>query len=113
MADIDDIYVPPNADGYERREVRDGMPLEYVGEKLGLAVRAVHKQSRQSRQGEASSIDAASYGAFHYTVTAFVALYNMLGLVAEPDRIAQLLELDEDDFDAWVGNVEQQGSVTG
>lgn len=113
MADIDDLYVPPNADGYERREVRDGMPLEYVGEKLGRAVRAVHQQSRRARHGvepvQADSSDAA----FYYTVTAFVALYNMLGLVADPDRIAQLLDLDEHEFDAWAENVEQQGSVTG
>jgi hypothetical protein len=33
MADIDDLFTPPNAGAYEKEELRKGPPLTYVGEK--------------------------------------------------------------------------------
>ena len=34
MADIDDLFMPPNAASYEKEGIRHGPLLSYVGEKL-------------------------------------------------------------------------------
>ena len=42
MADIDDLFTPPNAAAYEKQELRKGVPLSYVGEKLRSSLYYLH-----------------------------------------------------------------------
>lgn len=49
----DDADIPLNANGpaYTSLQDRDGIPLSYVGEKLGLAIEDLHRHARRY-QGE-------------------------------------------------------------
>jgi len=121
MARIDDLYRDPNAGAYEREELRIGPPLDYVGEKLRHAVEYAHQAYQAIRNvdpGGLSSSDrqallSRTYGSFRSSLTAFLALYNMLGLLTEPKKVDALLDLEADALDEWLDRIVQEGSVTG
>jgi hypothetical protein len=128
---IDDLYRDPNAGAYEKEEVRVGPPLDYVGAKLGMAVRYAHRTYREIAatvpddlpapswvEGSAFSIKddgllSPAFAAFRSATTAFLALHNMLGLIQDQDKFEALLALKSSEFDAWVERIEREGSVTG
>jgi hypothetical protein len=131
VADIDDLFTPPNAGAYERREIRDGTPLDYVGEKLGTAVKFAYRTyahiekyvpddlaipQRAEGTGFSVKVDgllSPAFTTFRAATTAFLALHNMLGLIQEQAKFDALLQLDSGEFDAWVERIEREGSVTG
>lgn len=131
MTGIDDLYSDPNAGAYEKREVRTGPPLDYVGEKLGIAVKFSHRTYRRMRESVSDDLpvlEAAlgtggsvkgdallspAFITFRGATTAFLALYNMLGLIHDQDKFEALLELSSSEFDDWVDRIEREGSVTG
>ena len=131
MGDIDDLYRHPNAGAYEKREVRVGPPLDYVGEKLGVAMKFAHRTYQQivehvpgdltvpeglSENGFSVKRDAIlspAYTAFRGATTAFLALHNMLGVIQDQDKFEALLLLSTSEFDEWVDRIEREGSVTG
>ncbi len=59
----DDAGLPLNANGpaYTSRQDRDGVPLSYVGEKLGLAIADLHRYARRC-QGDRDDLRCAMYG---------------------------------------------------
>lgn len=116
MAGIDDLFSDPNAGAYVRKETRVGPPLEYVGEKLAGAVEAAHQMYRAVDEAGAPRGDplrASAYETFRYALTAFLALYNMLGLLANQLKIDELLALDVRSFTEWLDDLAQEGSVSG
>ena len=40
---LDGLYADPNGPAYQQTETRNGPPLEYVAEKLGESLRALHR----------------------------------------------------------------------
>lgn len=46
MEGLDDVFGEPNGPAYESRQTRTGPPLEYVSEKLGNALKHLHRTVR-------------------------------------------------------------------
>jgi len=135
MADIDDLFTPPNAGAYEKEEFRKGPPLTYVGEKVRVALYHVHGLCRAVRNtaSTAPSADPAldnrsavhnqseligrADAAFYYALVSFLALYNSLGRLGDweeqEQKLRALRELSRESFDDWLDSIESEGSVTG
>lgn len=132
MADIDDLFRSPNADAYEKEEIRTGPPLSYVGEKLRIALSQVHALCNVIDQGSNTLMDGKGPGdgtahalelartsdaAFYQALVAFLALYNSMGRLGEWEQQGQKVQalkaLDRGSFDDWLDSIESEGSVTG
>lgn len=131
MEDISDLYREPNAGAYEKEETRKGPPLGYVGDKLRRAVESAHGMYQAidrlvpddlpqpaNVRGSAYStkqdgILSPAYTNFMYGLTAYLALYNMLGVIRDHQKIPALLGMGQDDFSAWLDGIESEGSVHG
>lgn len=119
MDSIDDSISPPNGEAYEKVELRDGSPLSYVGEKLGMAVEFSHAVYQKLEIKGADNM-LNEYGpresagaAFRYATTAFLALYNMLGLIDDQNKFKTLEKLSPDKFRTWIAMVQREGSIHG
>lgn len=119
MDPTENSIISSNGDAYEKRETREGSPLSYVGEKLGMAVEASHTVLRLIESDPAFSAlrgyepGSSAFQAFHSATTAFLALYNMLGLIDDQHKFDLLRKLGTDDFRSWVEMVQREGSVKG
>jgi hypothetical protein len=134
MANIDDLFTPPNAAAYEKEELRKGPPLTYVGEKTRIALYHIHGLCRtlrelptptfaagtavtgQSLDETRSELIGRADAAFYYALVSFLALYNSLGRLGEwgqQDKLKALRELRRESFSEWLDSIESEGSVTG
>lgn len=121
--DIDDeLILTPNNGAYERPEIRHGLPLNYVSEKIGSAVESAYRSYHwlKDRKGNESPDDlehqqaiASIWDTFRCATTAFLALHNMLGLIQDPDKFNSLLKLSPKRFGAWLAMVRREGSISG
>lgn len=123
--EFDDIsLVGSNASAYEKREVRVGVPLAYVAEKLSSCLSGLHSlihstgkqpvdppQSESALSGKQVSFPAGAQYAFHNGCKAYLALYNLLALINEPGLVERLLTAEKDEFDHWTEFVHEQGSL--
>jgi hypothetical protein len=113
MADIDDLFTHPNAGAYEAEETRVGPPLAYVGEKLRYSVEHAHRAAKATRTVRGDEAHREADAAFRYGLTAYLGLYNMLGMLSDHRKLDALLELDQDSFEVWLDTVQREGSVSG
>ena len=113
MADIDDLFTDPNAGAYEVEESRVGPPLTYVGEKLRHSLEYAHRVAGTMRSDVEHEARHDAVAAFRYGLTAYLGLYNMLGMILDHRKLDALRELDDDAFEDWLDTVEREGSVTG
>ena len=111
MPDIDDLFTDPNASAYVVDEPRSGPPLSYVGEKLRGALQYAHRLALSAHAQHDVKRDADA--TFRYALTAYLALYNMLGLMSDHRKVDALLELNDDEFEDWLTTVQREGSVSG
>jgi hypothetical protein len=100
----DDADLPLNANGpaYTSRQDRDGIPLSYVGEKLGLAIADLHRHARCC-QGDRDDLRC----------TIYLGLHNMLGKANDRTLVDRLLDGSSEKLDTWLRLVEQEGDVHG
>ena len=113
MADIDDLFTEPNAGAYEAEETRVGPPLTYVGEKLRNSLEYAHRAARVTKVGALEAAHRHTDAALRYGVTAYLGLYNMLGMIQDHRKLDALLDLDREAFEAWLDTVQREGSVHG
>jgi hypothetical protein len=113
MAEIDDLFTDPNAGAYEAKETRVGPPLTYVGEKLRYSLEHAHRAARATVEGGTDAARRDADAAFRYGVTAYLGLYNMLGMLIGHRKLDALLELDGAAFEDWLDTVQREGSVHG
>jgi hypothetical protein len=135
MADIDDLFTPPNAAAYEKQELRKGVPLSYVGEKLRSSLYYLHglrttirevvpddstvpsPVETEHRSTKEERLVGPADMAFYYALVSFLALYNSLGRLGEwgkeEEKIRALKWLHRTEFEAWLDSVASEGSVTG
>ncbi|NWN91082.1 hypothetical protein HLV39_06195 [Marinobacter adhaerens] len=130
--DIDDFMKSTNGPAYEKNESRNGPPLTYVGEKLRYALEHCHDllqgiesyvpdslplpdeyQEGAPISAKQDLLKSPAWASFHYQVTAFVALFNMLGVVKSSKDIEHLGQMPEADFKKWLDFIEREGSVLG
>jgi hypothetical protein len=110
MADLDEVFLPPNGGAYEKRETRTGPPLEYVAEKLVGSIRSIHEGlAKQRPEDRASPLRAA----LQQGVTAFLALHNMLALAHAHDWFDRIESMSRSEFRLWTERVGASGSVSG
>ena len=108
----------PNGSAYRTGERRVGPPLDYVGEKLrqGLACQhaLLHALRDPGDGGPSNGASAmAARLAFGYQLTAYLALYNMLGSRGSEDDVDRLVATAPEDFRRWLDFVMREGSVSG
>ena len=131
MEGLDDVFGEPNGPAYESRQTRTGPPLEYVSEKLGNALKHLHRTVRSIERFVPDSLmpsegdrtaDIAvkerlllspARAAFYYALVAFLALSNLLALADEDGLVDRLLGYDAEEFGDWMDQMQRGGSVTG
>lgn len=113
MADIDDLFTDPNAGAYEAEETRVGPPLTYVGEKLRYSLEHGHRAATATKVTGSEAAHREADASFRYGVTAYLGLYNMLGMMLDHRKLDALLDLDGAAFEEWLDTVQREGSVHG
>lgn len=116
---LDDVFGEPNGPAYEHTESRRGVPLDYVAEKLRNAVSTLHHAIRGLSDPNEAQIDASQKlplhelrSAFHYALTSYLALKNMLGGLQNLDLPDHLLTLNRHEFRDWLDRVDRGGTVS-
>ena len=125
MASRPDYFADPNGGAWRRDERRTGPPLDYVGEKLRLGLGCQHgllhalgrtddarRPDAEGASGPGVSVLAARLS-FGYQLTAYLALYNMLGARGSEDELDRLVAMAPEDFRRWLAFVAREGSVSG
>jgi sugar phosphate isomerase/epimerase len=124
------LYRDTNGPAYVKGQKRTGPPLGYVGDKLRHSLQLAHSLYQEIRESvpddlpqpegargtsystKEDGLVGPAYEAFSYQLTAFLALYNMLGL--DDNRLAnRLLRSSYEEFDTWLRRIIREGSVTG
>jgi len=106
---MDDVPLESNGPAYQRREVREGPPLDYVAEKLRASLESLHALT------QAADADVACQAriAFHYGVVSYLALKNMLAASNAPFFSERLAAMPSTAFEQWLDAIDAGGSVTG
>lgn len=60
MEGLDDVFGEPNGPEYENRQVRTRPPLEYVSEKFGASLRALHRTIRSIQRFAPADLSPAA-----------------------------------------------------
>ena len=109
-----------NGASYTKDQDRQGSPLEYVGEKLRYAIEETHEllhESDYNYRGTKISIKEAlalpAFRTFHYQITAFIALYNMLTMLEDSKRTQEFATYTRDELIKLLDFIESNGSVSG
>lgn len=97
-----------NGAAYTTQEVRQGVPLSYVSEKLVHAIEDTHAVGQafpEARKRLAHVMYSQS--------KAFLALHNLLGAANAPGLPERLLEMDRRELDKWIAAVITHGDLLG
>lgn len=104
----DDIPLAANGPAYTSRLERHGVPLSYVGEKLGHAIEELH---RHGCRYPAQRQDL--FASMHYLLVAYLGLHNMLAKANDRSLVGRLLEGSDAELKAWLALVDREGDVAG
>jgi hypothetical protein len=104
----DDIPLDANGPAYTASEERHGVPLDYVGDKLGSAIYELHNFAVNHPQQRTELI-----GPMYYMLVAHLALHNMLAKANDRTLPTRLLEGTYEDLRSWLAVVEREGDVAG
>lgn len=109
-AEPGDVPLPLNANGpaYTQREGRQGVPLDYVAEKLGRAIQDLHRAARKLPAGDLDAL-----GAMLHLLVAYLGLHNMLAKANDRSLAPRLLAGSREELDAWLRLVQREGDVRG
>ena len=106
----DDPGLPLDANGpaYTSHEVRHGVPLSYVAEKLRLAIEDLHRYGRQHPAAHEGLMEA-----MYHQLIAYLGLHNMLSAAGDRSLTPRLFAGSGAELDAWLRLVEHEGDVLG
>jgi hypothetical protein len=104
----DDFPLDANGPAYTTRQERNGVPLSYVGEKLGHAIEELHRYARHHPDRQ-----QALLAPMHYLLVAHLGLHNMLAKANDRSLALRLLAGSEAGLQAWLALVEREGDVAG
>ena len=117
--DFEEMFRPPNDGAYEKQEQRTGPPLDYVAEKLRRSLELTHQLIQNLKKlaihqpDHLETLHFQTRGSFHYQLTSYLALKNMLALINNREFFERMENYSMEDFHDWLDRVDQQGSVTG
>ena len=106
--DDHDFPLSANGPAYTSEQQRYGVPLSYVGEKLGTAIEELHRYALH-RPDEREDLQAPMY----YLLVAHLGLHNMLGKANDRSLPRRLLECSTDELQGWLRLIEREGDVNG
>lgn len=106
--DADDLPLDANGPAYTSRQDRHGVPLSYVGEKLGRAIEDLHRHAQRCQGGRDDL-----RGAMYHLLVAYLGLHNMLGKANDHTLTDRLLEGGSQNLETWLRLVEREGDVHG
>ena len=104
------MNLKPSSSGpaYTAREIRQGVPLSYVSEKLSHAIIDTHAA------GVAHPEARKRLAHVMYSQTkAFLALHNVLAVADAPGLPEQLLEMERHELHSWIAAVVTHGDLFG
>ena len=104
----DDIPLDANGPAYTSRQERHGVPLTYVGEKLGSAIEELHRHARNHPEQQRELV-----APMYYLLVAHLGLHNMLAKANNRSLPARLLDASADDLRAWLALIGREGDVAG
>ena len=104
----DDFPLDANGPAYTTAQQRHGVPLVYVGEKLGHAIEELHHFARHHPQQRQALV-----ALMHYLLVAYLGLHNMLAKANDRSLALRLLEGSEADLRSWLALIEREGDVAG
>src|SRR5580704_904834 len=93
---------------YTAREIRQGVPLSYVSEKLSHAIEDTHAAGRAHPEARKRLAHV-----MYSQTKAFLALHNLLGVADAAGLPEQLLEMDRRELDRWIAAVVTHGDLFG
>lgn len=104
-------YIKMGGPPYQKKEVRFGPPLDYVGEKLRTSLEQLHLLVSKLSPSENASLHLA----FYNSVVAYTALYVMLADWNSdmPGLVERLTAMNDADFETWLDLVCEDGDVLG
>lgn len=106
--DEHDFPLSANGPAYTSEQQRYGVPLSYVGEKLGSAIEELHRYARR----HPDELDALQ-GPMYYLLVAHLGQHNMLGKANDRSLTTRLLGASGDELQAWLRLIEREGDVNG
>jgi hypothetical protein len=104
----DDVPLDANGSAYIACQEREGVPLTYVGEKLGRAIEELHRYARD-HPDQREQLQATMY----FLLVAHLALHNMLAKANDRSLAARMLAATDDELKAWLQVIEREGDVQG
>lgn len=112
---------------YEKEEIRHGVPLGYVGEKLESSLMSLHFTWRIMNDSipanlpnplgapegydEKVALISAAFQSFRNGVKAYTSLYNWLQIIDNEEYYQSLLDKDHAAFKRWLDLVASRGNV--
>ena len=106
---IDSIPLDSNGPAYQRREVREGPPLDYVADKLRHSLESLHELVAIESGDELRPAQTA----FHYALVAYLASNSMLAAANAPFFSERLARQPRAEFEQWLDAIDRGDSVTG
>ena len=121
----------PNSSAYQKVELRDGIPLSYVCEKLTESLKTIHHLNNFIKNNIHDDLKLINpinnnlyspkndgllsplYSSFRYSLTSLLALHNMIGIANNQNIFEKLLSYNEEDFNHWLERIESEGSTNG
>ncbi|HET8746785.1 MAG TPA: hypothetical protein VFM98_14355 [Ramlibacter sp.] len=104
----DDIPLDANGPAYTSSQERHGIPLDYVGDKLGTAIEELHRFALKHPQHRGELI-----APMYYMLVAHLGLHNMLAKANDRTLASRLLEGTSDDLRSWLAVIQREGDVAG
>ena len=106
--DEHDFPLSANGPAYTSEQQRHGVPLSYVGGKLGTAIKELHRYALHHPH-ELDALQAPMY----YLLVAHLGLHNMLGKANDHSLTKRLLGSSADELQVWLRLIEREGDVNG
>jgi hypothetical protein len=105
--------IPSSSNGaaFTHVEVRDGVPLDYVGEKLERTIKELHRLAGEIRSGEDTA--ATIREVMRNALTAHLALHNMLAAAGDTSLSDRFLASNRGEIEGWLLSVYKGGDVCG
>jgi hypothetical protein len=103
-----ELPISSNGPAYVTREVRKGIPLDYLSEKLSHAIRETHSLAQRFPQMLTDLVPV-----MHYQITTLLALHSMLGAANDARLPERLLGSSRQNLENWLDIVARQGDVLG
>jgi len=104
----DGFDLSANGPAYTAGEHRHGVPLSYIGEKLGSAIEELHRYALHHPQAR-DDLQPPMY----YLLVAQLGLHNMLGKANDRSLTKRLLNGSAEELQTWLRLVEREGDVEG